>query len=101
MLRLHLHTCRYSAISSVASDFAVDESLATAWRSEYNDTPVYFVVGLRANIIPSKIFVAFQQPSSYENVVVQFFCSNRSEWVDLQYYAENCEASFVMEQNTP
>ena len=85
----------------MASDFAVDESLATAWRSGYNDTPVRFVVGLRANITLSKIFVKFQQPSSYENVILQFFSSNHSEWVDLQYYAENCEASFVMEQNTP
>jgi hypothetical protein len=78
----------------------VDDSATTAWQSADDETPVAFVVGLSTPTALSKVFVTFQAAPSYEAAMLQFSTSNDTEWRNLQYYAEDCMASFNMATNS-
>lgn len=91
--------CRYRSNSSMATEFAVDDSNVTSWRSRNGETPAAFTVGLNLSIVLSKILVNFQAPPSYQKAVLQFSSRNVSEWEDLQYYAMDCTASFGVNLN--
>ena len=98
-LLLRVATCRYLSNSTVPTEFAVDNSNLTVWRSAGGDSPVTFIVGLNTSITLSKVFVTFQSPSPYRKAVLQFLSTTSSEWMDLQYYAENCSSSFEQTPN--
>lgn len=89
--------CRYFSNSTRPTEFAVDDSNATAWQSHGGETPVAFVVRLNATTVLSKIIV--KTSPSYQKAVLQFSASGDSEWQDLQYHAVNCMTSFGVEAN--
>ena len=92
-------THRYSNTSVMPTEFTVDESVDTRWQSADNTSPVAFVVGLTETITLSKVLVTFHAPSPYQNAILQLFNAGLSQWMDVQYYAQNCESDFTMTAN--
>lgn len=86
-------------MSTVATDFAADDSSLTAWTSGTGASPVTFVLGLNQSIILSKIILTFQGIPTFLNATLQFLNEETSMWLDLQYYAVNCSASFGMAED--
>lgn len=85
----------------MATDFAVDNSSSTAWKSGSGDTPVTFLLALNQSTILSKILVTFVDSATFLNATLQFQNAGTLEWLDLQYYAVDCATSFGMSESTP
>ena len=83
----------------MATEFAVDDSNTTTWRSHDSETPVTFVAGLDMLTVISKILITFSPSPTYQKAMLQVSSSAGSQWEDLQYYAVDCMESFEVDTN--
>ena len=72
-------------------EFITDNNLETFWQPNRNDSTVVVTLGLQEETSLSKVFIKFKNATPGA-VSLQYFSQNM--WIDVQYYAIHCIASF-------
>lgn len=72
-------------------EFITDNNLATFWQSNRGDATIAVTLGLQVETSLSKVFIKFKNATPGA-LSLQYLSQN--VWLDIQYYAINCIASF-------
>ena len=98
-----VHTLQYLILSlrrydatAHAVDFLFDNCSETYWQSAAGVTPVTIQLQLDTYVNLSKIFISFE---SELPLSAKLEYRHDSQWVPLQYWADDCNASFTLQNN--
>ena len=83
--------------TSYAVEFISDGNNDTFWRSVTNESPVIVQLQLDQTTNLSKIFIFFESPLPLSAELE--YLNENSMWSPLQYWADNCNERFGLENN--
>ena len=87
--------CRYDEAARVV-EFLFDNSTDTYWESAAGETPVTVQLRLDSLTNISKIFISFVSPLP---TVAMLEYAVDSQWMALQYWADNCTSTGTTERS--
>ena len=86
---------RYN-IDAHAVEFLADDSKETYWQSPSGISPVSIQLHLSSKVDLSKIFISFESPLP-PSVRLDYY--SPEGWSPLQYWADDCNKRFAMEND--